>query len=220
MSQSNASMLLAAALATSACVPIASPSDSPKQLHVHVAAESYVVKLTRNGGSLPTGEKQELDQYLGHMGDLQNVEFSIRRTHKGQSLSSLLPVEKELIARGADRRKIVRLSEIGVDYQGQWADVEVISKRYVADTAGCPDWSRPDTIDRANLTSSDFGCATAAALAMSIADPRDLARGRDMGPASGVHSAASIDRYDTDQVKALDQTSTQTEAAVSGAEEG
>jgi pilus assembly protein CpaD len=210
MSSRNALKLLAVALATSACVPLASPSDSPKQLHVHVSAESYVVRLARRGNALPPGEKQELDQYLTHLGDLQNVEFSIRRTHKGQQLSSLTPVENELLAQGADRKKIVRLSEIGIDYQGELADVEIISKRYVAETAGCPDWSRPDTLNRANVTSSDFGCATAAALAMSIADPRDLARGRDIAPGSGVHSAASVDRYNTDQVKALDQTKTQT----------
>ena len=209
MFQRNGLKLLAAALLTSACVPLASPSDAPKQLHVHVAAESYVVKLTPRTNALPEGEKQELGQYLSHLGDLQSVEFSIRRTHKGQPLTSLVPVEKELIKHGADPRKVVRLAEIGVDYQGEWADVEIITKRYVADTAGCPDFSRPDTIGRANVTSSDFGCATAAALAMSIADPRDLARGRDTGPASGVHSAASVDRYNTDQVKALLSTSTQ-----------
>jgi pilus biogenesis lipoprotein CpaD len=209
MFQRNSLKLLAAALATSACVPLASPSDSPKQLHIHVAAESYVVKLAPRGKALPAGEKQELDQYLSHLGDLQNVEFSLRRTHKGQQLSSLVPVEKELLARGADPRKIVNLAEIGVDYHGQLVDVEIISKRYVADTADCPDWSRPDTMDRANLNSSDFGCATAAALAMSIADPRDLARGRDIAPASGVHSAASVDRYNTDQVKALNATTTE-----------
>jgi pilus biogenesis lipoprotein CpaD len=213
MLKSNAVKLLAAALLASACAPMTTESDSPKQLQVRVTAESYVVKLDKRGHNLRPGEKQELDAYLAHLGDLQSVEFSVRRTHRGMDLKSLAPVEKELVAMGADPKKIFPLAEIGVDYQGEWADVEIIAKRYVAITPGCPDQSRPeDPLGNQNVTSSNFGCATAASLAMSVADPRDLARGRDTGPASGVHSAASVTRYDTDAVKALKNTSTETSA--------
>jgi pilus biogenesis lipoprotein CpaD len=199
--------LLAAVLMTSACVAARSPSDAPKQATVRIAAESYVVKLTKRGKALTAGEKQGLDDYLSHLGDLQTVEFSIRRTHRDMALKSLTPVEKELIARGADPKKIIRLAEIGVDYQGELADVEVIAKHYVAVAPSCPDQSEPaDPLGNQNLNSTNFGCATATALAMQVADPRDLARGRDIGAANGAHSAAAVDRYQTDQVKSIDDT--------------
>ena len=213
MFQRHGIKLLAAALLLSACAPVTSNLDQPKRVQVHVNAESYIVKLTRNGKTLRPGEKEELDQYLAHLGDIQDVEFSLRRTHKGMSLASLTPVEKELIKRGADPNKIYRLAEIGVDYQGEWSDVEIIAKQYVAVTPGCPNGSRLDMLGGENANSSDFGCATAAALAMSIADPRDLARGRDLGPASGVNTSAAVQRYDDDKVKELSTQTTETKAA-------
>ncbi len=79
---------------------------------------------------------------------------------------------------GADPHRIFRLAEIGFDYQGQMADVEIIAKRYVAQAPNCPDWTRPEAADGLNENSSNFGCATASSLALSIADPRDLQRGR------------------------------------------
>jgi pilus biogenesis lipoprotein CpaD len=202
--------VLAAVLMTSACVAERSPSDSPKQATARVVAESYVVKLGKRGKSMPAGEKQGLDDYLSHLGDLQAIEFSVRRTHRDMALKSLAPVEKELIARGANPAKIVRLAEIGVDYQGKLADVEVIAKRYVAIAPSCPDQSVPaDPLGNQNLNSSNFGCATATALALQVADPRDLTRGRETGSANGAHSAAAVDRYQTDQVKSIDDTTTQ-----------
>ena len=127
MFQRNALKLLAAALLLSACAPITSNSDSPKQVKLHISAESYIVKLTKKANALRPGEKEELDQYLAHLGDLKNVEFSIRRTHKGMALASLAPVEKELVRHGADPRRIFRLAEIGVDYQGEWSVLQDIS---------------------------------------------------------------------------------------------
>jgi pilus assembly protein CpaD len=213
MLQRNALPLIAIALLASACAPMGaswSPAQSPKQIGVHMNAESYVVKLDRHGRSLPKGEAQELNDYLRSLGDLSTVAFSLRRTHRGESVAALVPVEKALIAHGADPHKITRLNEIGVDYHGQWADVEIIAKRYVASMPACPDWSRPDTAGNNNDVSSNFGCATASSLALSVADPRDLEHGRTLGPAPGTTAAAAVDRYNNDKVKELSQTSTRT----------
>ena len=201
--------LLTAALITSACVAPYSPSDSPKQATARIASDSYVVKLDKRGKALPAAEKDGFDDFLSHLGNIQNVEFSVRRTHRDVALKSLARVEKELIARGADARKIVRLTEVGTEYPGKLADVEVIAKRYVAVTPNCPDQSVPeDPLGNQNLNSSNFGCATATALALQIADPRDLERGRDIGGGNGAHAAGAVDRYQTDHVKALTEGAT------------
>jgi pilus assembly protein CpaD len=208
----NKFRVIAAALLVSACAPMGatwSPAESPKAISVEIAAESYVVKLDAKAGALLTGEREELQQYLAHFGDLATVEFAIRRTRQGLSPAALVPVEKELIAMGADPARIFRRSEIGVSYEGQRADVEIIAKRYIATAPACPDWSHPDTLDNQNLNGSNFGCATASSLALQVADPRDLTRGREMGPAPGKHAVGAVTRYETDSVKALREQSTQ-----------
>lgn len=212
MFERNEFRMLALVLLTSACAPMGAawtPEESPKQIAVNVAAESYVVKLDKRAKALPKGEHEELQQFMAHLGDLSNVEFSVRRTHKDLNVAALVPVEKELIKLGADPRRIYRLNEIGFDYKDQWADVEIIAKRYVATAPSCPDQTRPEAGDGNNENSSNFGCATAAALALSVADPRDLVRGREPAPASGPHEVGAITRYNTDAVKALSETTSQ-----------
>lgn len=53
-----------------------------------------------------------------------------------------------------------------------------------ASVPGCPDWSQGQVVPSAGAAGRNFGCATAANLAAMVADPQDLARGRDAGPAS------------------------------------
>jgi pilus assembly protein CpaD len=209
---SNKFRVLAAATLVAACTPMGaawSPAESPKAISVEIAAESYVVKLDAKASALLKGEREELRQYLAHLGDLGAVEFSLRRTRQDLGPAALAPVEKELIAMGANPARIFRRAEIGVSYEGQWADVEIIAKRYVATAPACPDWTRPDTLDNQNLNGSNFGCATASSLALQIADPRDLTGGRGLGPAPGKREVGAVTRYETDNVKALREQSTQ-----------
>ena len=204
-----------AAGALMACAPQGAewtPIQAPKTIQTEVVTESYVVKLSRNSKSLPLGERQELAGFLERLGDLDKVEFSVRRTRRGLNLNALVPVESQLVALGANPRKVYRLAEIGVDYEGHWADVEVIAKRYVAIPPNCGDWSKANIGDYTNQNSSNFGCANAAALAMSVADPKDLARGRDTGDANGIHAAAGVDRYEKDRVKELLVNSTRNQS--------
>jgi pilus biogenesis lipoprotein CpaD len=207
-----AACAFAAALLLSACAPMGATwtaDEAPTAPKISIGAESYVVKLDGKARNLPQGEHEELQQFLSHLGDLSAVEFSIRRTHKDLSLAALVLVEKELIAMGANPKRVVRLAEIGFDYQGEWADVEIIAKRYIAAGPNCPNWSRVEINDNLNLESSNFGCATSAALALSIADPRDLVRGRDTDGAPGAHEVPAITRYKTDTVKPIREESTQ-----------
>ncbi len=208
----NEFRMLALVLLTSACAPMGAawtPEESPKEVAVHVASESYVVKLDRHQKALPQGQHEQLVQFVSHLGDLNNVEFSLRRVHRGAKLAVLTPVAKELVRLGADPHRIYVLNEIGFDYQGQVADVEIITKRYIAAAPNCPDWTQPDAIGGQNVNGSNFGCATAAALAIQVADPRDLLRGRELGPAPGAHEVGGIVRYNTDNVKPLPDTSSQ-----------
>jgi pilus biogenesis lipoprotein CpaD len=69
----------------------------------------------------------------------------------------------------------------------------------------CPSWSTPNMADSKVSQSSNFGCASERNLAIMIADPSDLIRGKKLNPASAEHSLNALDRYylrDTDQIEA------------------
>ena len=66
----------------------------------------------------------------------------------------------------------------------------------------CPDWSKPGLLDMSNTPSSNFGCATAVNLSLMVADPGDLALGRELGPADGVRMAETVRRYRTGELPA------------------
>jgi pilus assembly protein CpaD len=82
--------------------------------------------------------------------------------------------------------------------------VEVVLERYLVTLPACPDWSRESGTDFDNRPSSNFGCATEANLGLMIAEPKDLVRGRPLGPADGIQQAESIVRYRTGKVVELE----------------
>jgi outer membrane protein OmpA-like peptidoglycan-associated protein len=61
---------------------------------------------------------------------------------------------------------------------------ELILERHLVTLPACPDWSRQSGTDFANLPHSNHGCATASNLGLMVAEPRDLVRGRGLGPAT------------------------------------
>jgi len=69
-----------------------------------------------------------------------------------------------------------------------------------------------ETIDQTDRPSISFGCATYTNLAASVADPADLAEGRELGPADGPNIDAAIERYQADKVKALSKNTATTAA--------
>ncbi len=73
--------------------------------------------------------------------------------------------------------------------------VEIVLERYLVTPPACPDWSRRTGVDFANRPHTNFGCATQTNLGLMIANPRDLVRGRTLGPADGVHQAEGVVRY-------------------------
>jgi hypothetical protein len=81
--------------------------------------------------------------------------------------------------------------------------VELVIERHLVELPPCPDWSRESGLDYSNLPHSNFGCATQTNLGLMIDNPSDLARGRKLAPASGIHAADGIVRYRTSEVVEL-----------------
>ena len=59
----------------------------------------------------------------------------------------------------------------------------------------CPSWITPNMADSNVRQSSNFGCASERNLAIMIADPADLIRGKKLDGASAEHSINALDRY-------------------------
>lgn len=82
--------------------------------------------------------------------------------------------------------------------------VSVVVERYVLAALDCPDWTQPRGSNPENATHRNFGCADAHNLGQMVADKRDLAIGRPLGPADGMLMARGINDYRRDIQKPLE----------------
>lgn len=74
-------------------------------------------------------------------------------------------------------------------------DVLVRVARYHAIPPDCPDFSRSRIGDYYNMTTSNFGCASATNLSLMVSNPRDLLRGRELPPADAERQARRVRHY-------------------------
>jgi pilus assembly protein CpaD len=78
------------------------------------------------------------------------------------------------------------------------ADAAVIRReRYVVTVPPCPDWSKPaaGAGDFTNTSSSNFGCAAALNLGLTVATPADLVEARRVGPTDAHPAAEAVNNY-------------------------
>lgn len=78
----------------------------------------------------------------------------------------------------------------------------------------CPSWATETTDPYDNQPFPQFGCANARNLALSVEQPSDLVRGRDLGPQRSVTAVGAIRRYDNNQTRGLIDTSTNADSAI------
>lgn len=88
--------------------------------------------------------------------------------------------------------------------------VTVVVRRHVVALPACPDWTDKPGDNHTNQPMSNWSCATAINFGMMVADPGDLARGRQPGYADGERQAMSIENYRKGETAPLD-TSTSTQ---------
>jgi pilus assembly protein CpaD len=96
----------------------------------------------------------------------------------------------------------------------------VLAGRFEAHVPGCPDWRKPVLDDFSNYQSSNFGCASAHNLALMVADPQDLVRGRSESAVDGTRAADAVRRYRAGELPALDTGNSGGFVAIPSAGEG
>ena len=73
--------------------------------------------------------------------------------------------------------------------------VAVVVQRTAVALPSCPNWTQVPNRNFDNQPMSNWSCATAVNFGLMLADPSDLARGRDPGYADGEAVARSIENY-------------------------
>lgn len=137
-----------------------------------VSRADYVLDLGTSGGALAGGEAQRLQGWMHSMrlgyGDHVAVddpagswsahdEVAGIVAQYGLLLSDDAPVTAAPVAPGT---------------------IRVVVSRMHAAVPGCPDWSRDESVEYDQNTSSNHGCAINSNLASMIANPADLVRGQ------------------------------------------
>lgn len=99
-------------------------------------------------------------------------------------------MQKDPVAQNPDHRIVV----------APVAEGSPILKAYPPD---CPSWRehRPAPLD--NMPQPQLGCANQRNLALMIAQPEDLLRGRKLGPADATNAAGTVQRYHEGKVRGL-----------------
>jgi pilus biogenesis lipoprotein CpaD len=218
-------------LGLGACTPALGPqqnlgwieASSPKRLEVDRADYRHSVYFATDSSALTASERDRLLTFLrtvqpggrdslrleGHADErateLYNLDLAARRA---EQVAAFL----EDTGYGALDVTAIALGEAlpAVPSTGPAAwqlnrRVEVVLERYLVTLPGCPDWSRESGTDFDNLPLSNLGCATQTNLGLMIAEPKDLVRGRPLGPADGTHQAEGIVRYRTGAVVKLEE---------------
>jgi pilus assembly protein CpaD len=225
--------LLAAAVAfaVSACTsptlePLPAPAFAPSATAESVEYRHEVLFATDRAEPSP-GELSRLDAFVaqlptaasrrfrlvGHAdesaGETYNLDLSARRARAVERhLRARLPSRDEVATAALGERSPHTGAAVhGLDPRDRRVEVAVTT--YMVRLPGCPDWSRDPGFDPSNLPLSNFGCANATNLGLMVADPADLARGRDLGAADATREAEAVVRYRTDKVKKLREEAAQ-----------
>jgi peptidoglycan-associated lipoprotein len=198
-------------------------ASSPKNLEVERAQYRHTVHFATDSAELTAMEQERLLTFLqtvapnrqdtltieGHADeratDLYNLELASRRITSVSDFldeQGLAGIPLHTSAYGE------RVPEAEGSNPAAWLQnrrVELVLERHVVELPPCPDWSRESGVDYSNLPGSNFGCATHTNLGLMIDNPSDLARGRKLAPADGIHAAEGIVRYRTGTVIELQE---------------
>lgn len=182
------------ALLLAACAPQAaqwSGAESSKEIKVEWVNFRHDVSFTTGQAAPSDFERARFQSFLAQMRMTPSSRVAVAAAAgplaapRAEAIMALLAeqrIESTSLARGS-------VGDLGP------GSVAVIIGRYVATPPNCPDWRKPANQNFQNSPSSNFGCATAANLALMVEDPADLLRGRRLGPGDAAGLIHGIRRY-------------------------
>jgi len=209
------------------------PAESPHENKVDRAIFTHKIHYPAHASTWGAHEKKSFLHFLKHTAPRPFAVTVILEEYGGHSEERIKVIQRELLRHGVPSDVIMVTHEddspgghthkrghhqkqgtpeaTGHKHHGHaesGSGVEVIIERYVVITPSCANFLKSFGDADQAYDYANFGCADAVNLGMMVANPRDLIQGRPLGGAEGVMAAAAVNRYHSDKVKDLLQTST------------
>jgi pilus assembly protein CpaD len=184
--------------------------EAPPRVSASLSSLNYRMELGRGQTALTRAQIDGLNRFLGTNGEADGDHVEIRTSltsgpNRNGAIAGAL--RDSFLAGGyaPSRVEIIETADHG-------DVVEVVIQRYTAMIPDCgQEISRPAGMMEWSdepVSIRKLGCSNEADLGLMVADPRDLAGGRQLGDSPGYHDAAVVKRYRDDKVKVLESLST------------
>lgn len=182
---------LAPALMLSACATGGTDHAGVESIHQPVVARAdYLLDLRTAGDGLSTGERQRLSGWLAGLrlgyGDRVSIDDPASEGRRAREAVAAAVAGYGLLI--ADQAPVTPAPVAP-------GTIRVVVSRMTARVPGCPDWSFDPSVDFAQRTGSNYGCANAVNLAAMVANPSDLVRGQGGTGNDAAVSYKAIDTY-------------------------
>ena len=188
--------LLAGMLLASGCGGANAPAETGwsdpvplKQNKVEFVTLGHDVQFAGRSKTLTASEADGLFAFLK-----QNMVGEGDTVTVASAGTSTLAAQRQAVTLADLKRRHIRAVS-ATDTALAFDGVSVRVGRTVVTAPRCPDWSKPEADNPTNSPSSNFGCATESSLALMVADPADLVRGKPGGPADAVVLARGAEMY-------------------------
>lgn len=166
--------VLALSASLAGCTGTAYSNRSLDSVHQPVVRNAiHQFDVAASSGELAPSEQSRLQGWFDAMGVRYGDRISIEDPSVYGATSAQASVRSMVARRGLLVSDVVPVTT-GAVPQGH---LRVIITRASAFVPGCPDWSSKSSINTANATSANYGCATNSNLAAMVADPNDLIKG-------------------------------------------
>ena len=166
--------VLALSASLAGCTGTAYSNRSLDSVHQPVVRNAiHQFDVADSSGELAPSEQSRLQGWFDAMGVRYGDRISIEDPSVYGATSAQATVRSMVARRGLLVSDVVPVTT-GAVPQGH---LRVIITRASAFVPGCPDWSSKSSINTANATSANYGCATNSNLAAMVADPNDLIKG-------------------------------------------
>lgn len=189
-------LLAVAAIVVTACTPEkAPPRPDYSDIKVDWVTVTHNVAFAGNAADVAAAELSAIEAFLDKV-DVRLTDQIALDPGAGTG-PKLAAARADAITRKLRHRLPglrVRLLENGA------GGAQLVVGRYVAKAPDCPGWFSPEQRYAAfanpdNRVDANFGCATATNFAATLADPGDLVRGRNLGPADASFQALAVENY-------------------------
>ena len=196
------------ALVAACEVPTPAPTTSAPERHeieVERTRHSHAIGFPTGGADLTDRAREALRAFLKRSGTRPNDRIVV--TAAGRAGADLESARRNAVLRYLRRLgyRPADATAAGRAHPVADADALVRVTRYHARVPQCPDNSRTRMSDFHNLPSSNLGCATKHNLGRMAANPRDLLRGRTLGPADATRQSKAVADYRTGELPAQRQ---------------